>query len=142
MNRVTLYFFRGWPGSGKSTLAKEYQQKGLFTHYYENDMFLYDENDTYVWSKERLAEAIKLTRQHVLAELQKGKSVGLCSVASHKATVVEWLKICKEHGWWLEVIDCNGDFENIHQVPKDKVKALKNNFQPWIKYNEDDVCLK
>lgn len=132
--KVVLYIFRGWPGSGKSTKAKEYQQKGKFEHYFENDMYLTTEQGEYVWSEERLKEAIQWTTSKVMTELQQQKSVGLCAVFAHRAPVVEWLKVCKENGWWLEVIDCVGEYQNTHDVAPEKVARFKKDFQPWIHY--------
>lgn len=132
---TTLYLFRGWPGSGKSTKAKEYQAKGIFNKYFENDQFMTDVNGNYNWSKEALANAMILCKNAILLELENNRDVGYCAVIANKAQVVEWLTICKKLNVTLHVIDCNGDYQNVHNVPIAKVAKMKKEFQPWINYS-------
>lgn len=42
-----------------------------------------------------------------------------------------WISLADEHNVNHEVIRVVGNFKNVHNVPEDKVKEMRDKFQPW-----------
>ncbi len=130
----TLTIIRGASGSGKSTLAKSLSES-LGVKYFEADMFFYGKEGEYSFNFKLLGAAHAWCRGQVESELIKGKSVIVSNTFIKIKELKLYLKMVEKLGCDLQVIEVQGNFKNIHDVPKSKVQQMKNNFE-YFKIND------
>ena len=120
-----LILIRGLPGSGKSTLAKELATDGLFAAHFEADMFW---GPNYEFDVNRLREAHQWCQNSTKEALLNGESV----IVSNTFTTIKELKpyfeIAKEFGIVPQVLVCQNNFGNTHNVPEETLAKMKARF--------------
>lgn len=130
-----LHIVRGLPGSGKSTFARELSaQTGAML--IEPDMFLYDRDGKYNYTKEEFADAIGRSIQTIRDYFTNGgKWAVYADVLPKKANVI-WVFAAQQSLWSCDI--------RVHDMPKityEKAKArnvhgvceedLKRMFEQW-----------
>lgn len=128
---IDLIILRGWPGSGKSTLAKT---EFLARHHMEADMFFIGANGKYKWDGRKIKQAHDWCQNAFVSALKNGTKVIVSNTFVKISDLTFYTEWCLGNGYTFRIIECKGEFENVHDVPEDKVKAMKEGFQELPEY--------
>lgn len=124
-----IILIRGIPGSGKSTLAKN------LTNY------IHIETDMY-WGKDYKFDPAQLGKAHSWCQ-EKFKfilSLELDFITYYKGIIVSntfttlkelrpYFEIAKHFNIMPQIILCQGNYKNVHNVPTETIEKMKNRFQ-------------
>lgn len=122
-----LVLIRGLPGSGKSTKAKtEYQG---YVHL-EADQFLRDKRGNYCYDAERLPLAHSLCILKCRCVLQRGESVVVSNTFISHPELRPYFDMAAELDVSVEVVVATGNFENVHDVPAERIQKMRERRQP------------
>ena len=124
-----LYIIRGVPGSGKSTLAKKMIQSGMAEIHAEADMFMVDAYGNYEFNPARLKACHNCCKHLVDAAMQVEKDVIVSNTFTRKWEMQDYLGMAEDNGYEVTVIVCQGEYQNDHNVPDDKVADMRNRFE-------------
>lgn len=124
-SNIDLIILRGWPGSGKSTLAKKFPERKHF----EADMFFIGANGKYKWDGRKIKDAHAWCQNSVTESLLNGFKTIVSNTFVKIQDLLFYTEFCQTFSYTFIIIECKGDFENVHDVPEDKVKAMKEGFQ-------------
>jgi hypothetical protein len=125
-SNVDLIILRGWPGSGKTTLAKT---KFPDRTHLEADMFFIEANGKYKWDGRKIRQAHEWCQNAFVTALKNRAKVIVSNTFVKIQDMLFYTDYCRNNGLTFRIIECKGDFENVHDVPEDKVKAMKEGFQ-------------
>jgi ABC-type molybdenum transport system ATPase subunit/photorepair protein PhrA len=120
-----LYCVRGIAGSGKSTFAKT-----LGGRHYEADMFFIDPilgEYKFDGSKIKLAHEWCQNRVEGDMVLNVDKIV-VSNTFIKRGELAKYTSL----GFPYEIIECKGNYENVHGVPAEVVARMKANYQETI----------
>jgi len=124
-----MILVRGLPGSGKSTLAKTLI--GFYMHV-ETDKFWGPE---YNFDMSRLGEAhawcLSATRRLLVA----GFSPVVSNTFTTKKELAPYFALAKEFDIVPQVVLCQGNFKNVHNVPEEVLFKMNARFE----YNIDEL---
>lgn len=125
-----LILIRGLPGSGKSTLARALRT-GINSTHYEADMFFTDAaTDEYRFDPAKIKEAHQWCQDSVRSAMEERYSpVIVSNTFTRKWEMDAYLKMAEEHGYKVQIITCQGDFGNVHDVPPEKVEQMRERFE-------------
>jgi hypothetical protein len=122
-----LYIIRGLPGSGKSTLAKTLKSHGVVNRHYEADMFMVNADGQYEFDPAKLkhchAECLRLTAYG----LRCRERVAVSNTFTRFWEMQPYLDL----GFPTTVIVCEGNYQNIHGVPPEKVNEMRSRWEPY-----------
>lgn len=120
---MKLILVRGLPGSGKSTIAKKL---GILYHYEADQYFIKD--GEYVFDATKLHRAHSWCQSMVRDALVGGHDV----VVSNTFTTIKELRpyfdMAAELGIVPNVIVAQGNFKNVHNVPEESLKRMRDRF--------------
>ena len=135
----TLYLIRGLPGSGKSTLACRLTPfSGTDCSLaFEADNYFLDENDEYCFDPRKLREAHEDCQRKVEAAMSESdpeepslfNTIAVANTFSKQWEIDPYLNLAKQYGYSVFIIECQNDFDSIHDVPEHKVKAMKERWE-------------
>lgn len=126
MSNKVLYIIRGVPGSGKSTIAHK-----LTDYVAEADMFMF-ENGEYKWSKDKLHMAHKKCEELVEQYMIENKNkIAVSNTCIKVKEMKPYLKLAEKYGYSVEIIELNGGYKSIHNVPETTMERMKQTFQPY-----------
>lgn len=129
--RKKLFLIRGLPGSGKSTLAQVLARAYTTEHHYEaDDYFVQDSiykfnpkqiGDAHDWCQKKFTEAINW---------------GACTVIVSNTFTQNWemetyIEYAKARGYLIQVLECKGEFKNIHGVPDNVVQRMRDRWEEF-----------
>ena len=126
-----LILIRGIPGSGKSTLAKHLKSAlgSQITVHLEADMF-FMKDDVYEFDVNKLHAAHQWCQTETDNALFYKQDV----IVSNTFTTIKELKpyfeIARYHGIIPIVYTCNNMFKNVHNVPEENMKRMRERFKP------------
>lgn len=154
MREQTLYIIRGIPGAGKSTLGnaiKDALNKRAgyeICEEHENDKFFTKVNpktgvEEYNWNPRRMGAAIHDCEDKVRAALEDGKDCVVANTFTKKSEFINYINMALELGVDYVVIKCDGGFQNLHSVPEETLKNMRermnnNPFPGEIEYKPGD----
>lgn len=127
MTNQDLYIIRGIPGSGKSTLAQKIATRNGI-EYYEADMY-FDVNGKYVFDLSKLRQAHSWCLAEVRAQILQGVDVVVSNTFTTFKEIESYLSMAVELGADVTMIECTGRWQNVHNVPQDKLDAMAARFQ-------------
>lgn len=122
-----LYIFRGIPGSGKSTLANTVASLVV-----EPDMFRYNENHEYEFDSAENA-AVMQKADDLLEYAMRHLGVRCLAIAATHVKVDHFRKFAvlgKKYGYDVTVVECYGQYGNVHGVPDSVVARMRKEFEP------------
>jgi len=92
--------------------------------HYETDQFWHLEDGTYRFELERLNEAHTWCRKMVTQALYFGADVVVSNTFTRRSEITPFVKIGKEHGAKLQIIECRAPFGSIHGVPQETLDRM------------------
>jgi len=119
-----LILIRGLPGSGKSTIAKRYS--GAI--HIEADMFHMNADGVYDWKAERLGAAHKWCQDKTAKELEAGYDVVVSNTFTTIKELRPYFNIAAANNIIPTVIIAQNEFTNVHAVPEDALKRMRERF--------------
>lgn len=135
-----FYLVYGAPGSGKSTFVEETLKK---LHddlkHYEADMFFYDKNGEYKFNCKKLGFAHKWCQNKAYEAMKSGFPVCVSNTSLTPREREFYLKEAAKFGYKIYLHRCFGEFQNIHGVPEDKVKSMREKCS-WVTKKELEMC--
>ena len=134
-----LYVVRGLPGSGKSALART-----LAPIVIEPDMFRYDENMEYVFDSDENSDVIRKSNEleeYVMRHL-KMRAVAMTATFTKIAHMEQAISTGKKNGYDVTVVECVGDYGNVHNVPKAVLDAMAERFEKFTERDAERLGVK
>jgi predicted kinase len=122
MNKLILV--RGLPGSGKTTYAKTLKKYILI----EADTFFEDDNGWYNFDPKKLPEAHHFCKKVTKILLESGQNVVVANTFTQLWELQPYIDMAVELGLSYKIIRMNSTYENIHHVPEDTIKKMKDRF--------------
>ena len=132
-----LYIIRGLSGSGKTTLAQEIanpiwcsDRKSFFKDVYSADDYFTDEQENYNFDPAELANAHADCFSKVeLAMTKDILKVVVANTFSQSWEAEPYFKLAKKYNYSPFVIECQNTFENVHEVPKKTIDAMRTRWE-------------
>lgn len=135
-----LILIIGIPGSGKSTFANLYKnthREFRDANIWEADSYFIDpKTGVYDWKMEELGLAHKWCQEKTEQDMIDERNVIVSNTSLTPRERRPYIQLAKKYDYEIEVHTCNGNFKNIHGVPDDKIKQMKNKFVP---FSEDEI---
>jgi predicted kinase len=125
-----LIILRGASGSGKSTLARSMHHTFELSVICSTDDYFMKDGE-YVFNPKLLTEAHRANQDKV--ESCMLRSVPMIIVDNtniQKWTYQAYIKLAETYGYEVKFVVCDGEYENRHGVPKDKVEKMRASFEP------------
>lgn len=116
---------RGLPGSGKSTRAKNF--KG-YSHF-EADHYQHDCNGVYRFEPTILYLCHKLCIKSTELALARGEDVVVSNTFVTRRELKPYLDLAFKFDADLEIIECTGNYKNIHNVPEETIERMRSKWQ-------------
>lgn len=136
-----MYILRGLPGSGKTTFAYELakQARSRYNAQVEHcsaDFFFNKAGGVYDFSPLELGHAHdKCLRDAIHALLYHVDNTKIIIVDNTNTTVLEmapYYAVARALGARVVIVKLNGEFENTHGVPVEKVERMAEHFDHWL----------
>lgn len=132
MNNI-LYLIYGIPGSGKTTKANElinkYKSLNLPIDHWEADMFFEDpKTGKYNFDPTKLFQAHKWCQEQCLNSMKNKRDVIISNTSLTPKERKPYINFAKEFNYTVIFIEATGNFQNVHNVPEEKIKLMKNKF--------------
>jgi predicted kinase len=130
-----LILVRGIPGSGKSTLARHlvttHQMLHTFgtVYHYEADMFFINEQGDYDFEASELASAHGWCQRKTREALEQGNTVIVSNTFTTRRELKPYFDMAREFDIVPIVYLAQNQFNNVHNVPADKLQAMRDRFQ-------------
>lgn len=128
-----LIIVRGTPGSGKSTLARRMLREGLVDAHYEADMFHIDPKGSYNFKVENSHLAHKWCKDMVKKALEKGLRVAVSNTFLVFGQIKPYIEVANELKVNWKIIQAEGNFQNVHNVPSDVLDRMSKAMVPYGK---------
>lgn len=126
-----MYLIIGVPGSGKSTKAAEIQDSyNKKIKILEADMFFY-KNGIYKFDPSKLHAAHQWCQDECRLTMSLNIDVIISNTSLTPRERRVYIEMAKEFNYDIKVITMNGNFQNIHGVPDDKVELMKKRYIPF-----------
>lgn len=124
----TLYIIRGLPGSGKSTLAKKIV--GESNRHCESDNF-FIKNGQYKFDVTKLEDAHKWCLEKVKHLMTSSKlDVAVSNTFTRQWEYQPYIDFARKLGWNIQIVECNGKWNNVHDVPPQTIDNMKRRWEP------------
>lgn len=121
------------PGSGKSTLASKLVPDSA--HVESDDYFITD--GKYKFDIEKLSDAHIWCKKSVEDLMKIGVPCAVSNTSIQRWEYQPYLDMATRYKYDVQVIDCHSEWVNIHSVPDDVLKRMKERWEPH--YNDSNV---
>lgn len=130
MSELSLILIRGVPGSGKSTLAQKMvlDSKIKLIHL-EADMFFVDEQGRYFFEPFLIKNAHQWCQNKCQSLLKNGTSVVVSNTFVKQWEMKVYRELAVQFKAKLIIKTCNGNYQNIHNVPQSKINKMKKQWE-------------
>lgn len=119
-----LYIIRGVPGSGKSTLAHK-----LSPIVVEADDFMMVDGE-YKYDPKKVHYCHKKCFETVENHLKNGEpTVAVANTFIKKSLYAPYVDLANEYGYKVIIRKADGNYQNVHNVPKNVVDTMRKRFQ-------------
>ena len=122
-----LILVRGMPGSGKSTLAAKIAGIEYYNHL-ETDQFWMVDGE-YKFDMSRIKEAHQWCQDKTRQLLEYGLGVVVSNTFTTQKEMKPYFDMAKEFGIRPQVLLCQGNYGNIHNVPTDVLARMAERFE-------------
>jgi predicted kinase len=128
--KPTLYLIRGISGAGKSTFAQQLFEHGVVDRVFEADDWFYAKDGTYQFNAAELNIAHNTCQENARFCLKNGKSVAVANTSTTEKEVAIYQQIANDCSvnFVSLIIENRNDTKNVHCVPEDKLKQMKERF--------------
>lgn len=129
-----LILIRGLPGSGKSTLAKKIIQfrnssEKIYKHL-EADMFFVDlVTNQYNFDFGQLQSAHNWCQEIAEVYLKTNFNVIVSNTFTTKKELIPYFNIAKNYNIIPQVLLCQNNYNNIHNVPQEVMQKMRQRFE-------------
>lgn len=124
-----LYLIRGIPGSGKSTFAKLIKDvNGENSKHFEADQFFVKDNN-YKFDASKIQDAHDWCKANTDKSLEDDCVVIVSNTFTTKKELKPYFEIAKKHNLVPEVITIQSQHNNTHNVPEEKLNAMRSRFE-------------
>lgn len=123
---MTLILVRGIPGSGKSTFAEGVKYDEGYIHL-EADMYFIRDDGTYRWDPSKVKEAHQWCQDTTRILLNNDYDVVVSNTFTRLWEMRPYLEMTND----VHVVRMLGQYGNIHNVPEEKVKEMKDRFEDY-----------
>jgi predicted kinase len=138
---MKLIIVRGLPGSGKSTLAlklvADAQRNLKDIIRLEADLFHTMSDGEYVYRNGLAGYAHQFCQSTTAFYLNKGTDVVVANTFVNKEECLPYFKIAKLLSADMEIIVCTGEYDNVHDVPKNAIQSMTDR---WEDFSIGDLC--
>ena len=117
---------QGAPGSGKSFIANMFAKQGYVVH--STDSYFY-EDGVYKFNPIQLGENHRKNYDAFVSSLNKALNVVVDNTNIYKAHANQYIEIAKFYGYHIQIVSVNGDFDNTHGVPPEKIQQMKDKME-------------
>lgn len=126
-----LILVRGIPGSGKSTLARSLCNlpDNVMARHYEADMYFENEHGNYNFDVTKLHQAHTWCHNKTREALEQNRTVVVSNTFTTKKELKPYFDMAREFGIVPIVYLAQNQFNNVHNVPADKLQAMRDRFQ-------------
>ena len=139
----TLYIIRGLPGSGKSTLGKKlatttrmynsFNNTWSTTHSYAADDWFTDKEGNYNFDPKELSDAHEDCQARVRSAMMgEVDSISVCNTFTQSWEAEPYIELCKQYDYTPMVVECQSQFENIHDCPQEKIEEMRERWESNI----------
>lgn len=136
----SLTIIRGASGSGKTTLAKFIMGENKNAVSVEADMY-FSMDGEYKFDPAKLAEAHAWCLAEAELLLCEGKDVIVSNTFTRAWEYGPYLKLALENGLRPVIYECSGEYPNTHGVPEERVRQMRERFEPHTDDNADVIRL-
>lgn len=123
-----LIIVRGLPGAGKSTMAEKLVRSGAAVHHFEADMY-FVQNGEYKFDSSKLNDAHEWCRKMVMTSLRNGHNTVVSNTFVRKWEVEPYINMCNGLGIDYVIIEANGEYDSVHNVPEETIKRMRLNWE-------------
>jgi predicted kinase len=127
----SLYIIRGVSGSGKSTFGSRLKAGGLVRYVISADDYMIDSDGAYQFDPKRLKECHTRCQMDAVCMLRSRESVAVCNTFTRIWEMQPYIDMARNMDAHLYVIRCEGAFQNLHGVPHETVKEMRDRFEDW-----------
>lgn len=129
-----LYLIRGIPGSGKSTLAQLISMAtgrvGFAAYIFEADTFFIHPDGSYKFDPALLESAHSSCQENARRVMEGSSGVVIVSnTFVFRAHMEPYIKFARQYDYKVVEYVCRGNFENVHGVPSEVVRRMRQNFE-------------
>lgn len=128
MHSKVITLVRGLPGSGKSTVAKALSDTYSAKHF-EADMYFLTAGGDYKFDGSKVQEAHKWCQKMVEWAVCAGYPVVVSNTFTQKWEMQFYIDLAEQYGYTVQVIECKGDFGNIHNVPENVISRMRERWE-------------
>jgi NEDD4-binding protein 2 len=138
MASLRLFLIRGAPGSGKTTLARQMLACGVVDAIFAADDWMdRDETGQYQFNPASLTYAHSQCQSHTFAALERGQSVAVHNTFTRIRELRPYALRARELGAEVVILHCKAKWPNEHGVPDEKVRRMREFFEPWHEKEHD-----
>lgn len=127
----TLLLIRGLPGSGKTTLTKSLRE---FVPVSADDYFYNLGGGEYEFDASHLGKAHQMCQRMTKAALVNGESVAVHNTFSQSWEAKPYFEMARELNVRVQIIECQGNFESVHGVPKETIEKMKARWEKTLTF--------
>lgn len=126
MKQKNLYIITGPSGAGKTTRAKELIRQKNIRHHYEADMLMIDRNGDYVFNPRKLKECHNWCQKATERAMLLGEAVIISNTMTMKWEAKPYIDMARHHGYNIIIEHLTTEYKNIHDVPDEIIKKMKD----------------